>query len=399
MKQAQDERPVMIALTGGRSTPVILGALAILPRAIEYVNSLDETYREQDIRTALASMADLETTTLGLDVDAFNMQATHDACRELVDRHPGAAVVINLSGGTKVMALGAYAYANDQQIPAFYVNTNDQRVLDLTTNKSFPMPPLDVETYMACFGRSPQWTFDAHALSISLDEARGLAAQFVTIGSPALTVLERIRSHDKGKGRRTCTIKRYQPSTEENEVWETLVKAGTLARTEHNTHGFRFTIPSDGDAGFLKGQWLEIFVWDQAKQQQDKTGRSLFDSTEFGFDIPSNETGARKEIDVGLMVGGQMIHCSCKSGSAKVWSTTFLDELRSVSSLIGGRFCSRVFITTCTPPSEGDGGFVDYKRFMHQAKDREIAVIAGDQLYDVGQLLAEEALKPTFWRV
>ena len=140
-------------------------------------------------------------------------------------------------------------------------------------------------------------------------------------------------------------------------------------------------------------------MWDEARQQKARDESVLFDDARFSFEIPSDETGARKEIDVGMMFAGQMILCSCKTGSNKPWRTAYLDELRAVSSLIGGRFCSRVFVTACFSPSEGKDGFVDYQRFINQAKDREIVVITGDQLNDVGQMLAKEALKPTFWRV
>jgi len=399
MNQIEQKKPVMIALTGGRSTPVILGVLAVRPQAVEFLNSLDETEREQDIRTALSSMTDLETTEPGLNVNAFDMQAAYVACQQLADRHTSDEVVINLSGGTKVMALGAYAFAKERQIPALYVNTNNRQVLDLTTNRPFPMPPLSVEAYLACFGRSPNRTFNAQTLSIPLDDARRLSVDLVRMGAPALAVLERIRIQDKGKGRRTLMIKDYHPSAEEKEVWAALIKAGILAEVTDIARDFRFTIPLDGDASFLKGQWLEIFVWDQAERQRDKDGERVFDDTSFGFEIPSDATGARKEIDGGFMIGGQMIHCSCKSGSTKIWSTDYLDELRSVSSLIGGRFCSRIFITTGIPPSGGESGFIDYQRFINQAKDREIVVITGEQLHNVGQLLAKEAVKPTFWRV
>lgn len=79
-------------------------------------------------------------------------------------------------------------------------------------------------------------------------------------------------------------------------------------------------------------------------------------------------TGAYKEIDVGLMYAGQLIHCSCKSGGKNIWSTEHLDELSAVSSLIGGRFCSRVFITSKPKPCEGSDEHDSYQRFSRQAE-------------------------------
>lgn len=158
-------------------------------------------------------------------------------------------------------------------------------------------------------------------------------------------------------------------------------------------------IQTSADYEFLKGTWLEIYVWDQARQQRAKGNAPLFQDAQFNFEIPSDVTGAYKEIDVGLMYAGQLIHCSCKSGGKGIWATEHLDELSAVSSLIGGRFCSRIFITSKSPPDAGDDEYEGYRRFLQQAKDREIVVIAGDQLRSIGAVLAREADRPTFPRV
>ncbi|MGB3220988.1 MAG: DUF1887 family CARF protein [Anaerolineae bacterium] len=168
---------------------------------------------------------------------------------------------------------------------------------------------------------------------------------------------------------------------------------------QKNSH-FSFILRSDADFEFLKGTWLEVFVWNEARNQRTKQGLPVFDDVKFNFEIPADASGARKEIDVGLMVGGQMIHCSCKAGSKGIWSTDHLDELRAVSSLMGGRFCSRLFITSKKSPVQGDSDWKDYQFFQKQAADRLIVVITGDKLLQVGTCLTIEAgNRPTYPRI
>lgn len=268
----QAERPVMILLTGGRSTPAVLGALALQPRVLEFVNSADQPAREDEIRSALASLPDQEPARRGLNVAAYDMNATYQACAELIGRHKQGPFVINISCGTKVMAIGAYEYARQEQIPVLYVDTGGKRVLDLTTHQDFPTPPMDVEGYLACFGRSPRWLFDVRAMSVSLEAAVGVAQYLAQAGASAIDVLELIRLNGGGKGRRTCWIKKYLPDAQEAAVWRYLTDIGLLDGAEAEGSHFRFVIKASADYEYLKGAWLEIYAWDQARQQRSKDG-------------------------------------------------------------------------------------------------------------------------------
>ena len=183
------QRPVMIILTGGRSAPAVLGALAVRPKAVELINSRDEPNRQDEVLSALSSITDIALPIACETIDAFDMDAAFTACARIVQRTGDGPFVINLSSGTKVMALGAYEYARQHQLPALYVDTNARRVLDLTTKQSFPTVPLTVEKYLACYGRSPRSKFIEDALSCSLEQAVALAGWLINAAEPALSVL------------------------------------------------------------------------------------------------------------------------------------------------------------------------------------------------------------------
>jgi len=56
-------------------------------------------------------------------------------------------------------------------------------------------------------------------------------------------------------------------------------------------------------------------------------------------------------------------------------------------------------VTNVHPPDEKSGGWQDYQSFLQQARDREIVVVTGDRLTDIGAILKREAKRPTYWRV
>ncbi|MGB3220987.1 MAG: DUF1887 family CARF protein [Anaerolineae bacterium] len=181
-----DQRPVMIILTGGRSAPAVLGALTVKPRSVELINSRDEPQRQNEVLSALSAQADIAQSATSETIDAFDMDEAYAACNRIVRRAGDGPFVINLSSGTKVMALGAYEYARQHRIPARYVDTNARRVRDLTTNQSFSTVPLTVASYLACYGRSPVAKFNEVALCCPLEQAIELAGWFVAVEEPAL---------------------------------------------------------------------------------------------------------------------------------------------------------------------------------------------------------------------
>ena len=390
---------VMLVLTGGRSTPAVLGALAVKPERVEFISSVDQPQKAREIRGALGTIPGLSFGDAEQQVNAYDKEGVYQVCLRLSQKYGRERLIINLSAGTKIMALGAYQFALEQGIPAIYVVTNQHRILNLTTSEQIAFPTLDVESYLACYGRSGQPKFDAAKLSASLDSIIALARYFVNVGQPALNVLEQIRRRGQGRGKRTCTAPKYRPDAREIQVWKEIQRVGLLDNVQFASDGTRFTILSNFDFEFLKGTWLEIFVWQQAKQLHADDGAPLFSDVQFSLEIPSDTSDACKEIDVAMVYEGQMIHCSCKTGSSKIWSTSYLDELRSVSSLIGGRFCSRIFITAQHAPEEGTSGYDDYRLFCDQARDRQIVVVTGKNLNAIGAILREEAVKPSYWRV
>lgn len=393
--------PVMILLSGGRSTPAILGVLSLKPKAVEYINSADQPDREKEIRATLMSLSDLKDTEPGINVDAYDNTHTVQACIKLRQRHGHDDFVVNLSSGTKLMALGAYEFAKEYGYSAYYVDTNNRRVIEVFSGTSHPLHLLTVKDYLACFNRYPRLKFNADLLSVTMEQASEIAQDLVDLGDPAQEVLEHIRQRGKGKDEpRTCRIKNYEPTPEAKKIWMYLVEIGLLANAFLDGNNYRFTIQRTADYAFLEGGWLELFAWNQARSQCTAQGAPVFDDVAVSFEIPTDGHGAYKEIDVGAMYAGQLIHCSCKAGTNRIWSTDHLDELRAVSSLVGGKFCSRIFITAKNPPIEAErDSHRAYLHFLDQAKAREIVVVAGDQLKDVGKILAQQATRPTYWRV
>jgi len=389
-----NEKTLMLVLVGGRSTPAVLAVLALKPNIVGFITSNDQPDQETEIKKVLEQIPDLELS-ISESVPAFDKHPTYEACSRIVQAVGAKQVLLNAASATKAMAIGMYDYGRKHDFPVYYVDTMGNRVIDLVSSEEHPLPGLTVADFLSCFGRQLHEKRSEEVW----DENAPTAQTLVDMGSPALSVLSYVRQYGGGKGKRTKTIRRsYEPSSDELEVWAFLQRQNLLSGFEMSPGGFRFTIPNNDAFTFLSGGWLESYVGAIAKGLRNQNNDPFFDDVKIGFEIP-DRTGAKKEVDVGMMYGGQFIHVSCKSGSENPWKTQYLDELRTVSSLVGGNFCSRIFVTAQPEPAKNSGGCRGYQHFLKQAKDRKIVVVTGDQLLEMSQVLQKEATRPTFPRV
>ena len=391
---------VMILLVGGRATPNVLGVLTYRPDAVEYVVSKDEPDRYDDTRAVLAGIPQLAADAPPHWTNAFDVETIRAACAEAVAAHPGAEFIFNVTCATKVMAITAYEYARTHGWPAIYINTANRCSIHLTGPVSeHRLILLQLEEYLACYGRRPEKTFDFERLSVTRDQALMAARILTTGGQPANQLLTIIRRWGQGSGARVVRTRgQHTVSTDVHEILDALVAQGLIRHPVELADGhMQWKIACDADFNYLCGTWLEVYVWDQANQCKDAKGQSLFDDVCFSLEIPGDV--ARKEIDVACMYQGQLLHCSCKTQS-NPFKTAALDELRAVSSLIGGRFCTRLFVTNAFPPPESSTGTRrEFERFLAQARDRETVVVTGDRLPAIGEELAQQAIRPTHRRV
>ncbi|HID65096.1 MAG TPA: DUF1887 family protein [Anaerolineae bacterium] len=393
-------KTVMVLLVGGRAAPNVLGVMTYRPDAVEYVVSEDEPHRYEETRAVLEGFSWLAADASPRWTDAFNVQAIRVACGEAVDAHPDANFIFNVTCATKVMAIVAYEYALTHGWPAIYIATAHRRSIQLTEPFSEQrLIPLRLEEYLACYGRRPEQTFEFERLSVTQEQALAAARILASAGQPANQLLAMVRRWGQGSGRRMVQTRGNQPvSPDVRQVLDALIAQGLIQHPIELPNGqLQWEIACDADFNFLCGTWLEVYVWDQTRQCRADKGQPLFDDVRFSLEIPSD--GARKEIDVACMYQGQLLHCSCKT-ETNPFKTATLDELRAVSSLVGGRFCTRLFVTSAFPPPESSTGTRrEFERFLAQARDREIVVVTGDRLPAIGEELQQQAIRPTHRRV
>ena len=130
---------ILAHLVGEQTLPNLLAALAVAPTRLLHVCSADKKFSApiRHLERALA-LAGLKPTThtLVLSDDPTPEEVTTALADLTSDWRPS---LVNLTGGTKLMSLGAKVWADTNSVPSLYVDTHAQRFV---STGSAPLPSL-----------------------------------------------------------------------------------------------------------------------------------------------------------------------------------------------------------------------------------------------------------------
>ena len=379
---------LQVLLVGGRQIPNFLGVMLLRPNKVHFLlskgseNLLDPLY---ETLTKVEGLV-LPDRDQIKPIDANDFQANISALEHVLNEYPNAQISFNLTCSSKVMAIAAYEVARERKdIKTFYADTSNGRIVWFKGKEADEMPiKISIEQYLTMYGRKPVFKDIFSKLTFSQEAAIKSANILASGCGKYLAFLERIRG-TQGSGSRKVAIK--------NEIELNLaLRLAELGIVDYSEENGYLIIRSNEDWNFLKGEWLEVFVWHEVKKLQEQTQEPFFDDFAVSLEIPME--GAKKEIDLACIYRAQLIHCSCKTGKNS-FETRHLDELSAISNLIGGRFCTRVFATDRLLPNDLSAA----KSFLDQAKQREIVVVTGKELPSIGDILKKQAKNPDYQRI
>ena len=310
-------------------------------------------FENENIR--LSPMPTLQETSRAV------LRAVHSA------RESGLVPLLNFTGGTKLMSIGAFQVAAQEAIPSFYLNTRDECLDDGNTAPDLARlaggdlsiasvaESLNLDIMVAAnghksvsSGRHWQPFFPAAAwLQKHPIEANALARTFSgktgffgPQGEPRkpegwLPWFERPFSIPEGLlerlphevVRKAAPNQALLPDT-------TLSSLQTLASGEYvenfKERYFEAIAPVQASLAFLGGAWFEVIVADA----MHRAGR--FRDVRWSAKV-EQQSGAELEEDLLALDGLQTVCVSCKSSAEKSRTLPHLEELHARVNAIGGR--------------------------------------------------------------
>lgn len=334
-----------------------------------------------DLKATLSSS--LKVNTSDNYVDPYNIDAVAATVRSLVDEYVNKyggknKVVVNVSGGTKPMSIGALRAAQQAGVDCLYTNTEDGEILRLSPDGSIRAEPivvqgLDVPHYILAYGEKVK----SSKKVAELDQKQRVWAQI--IGDQHAVIYEKvivpIASVIKDTQRKRLSfpiVCKVTPTRRQQDVFNFIKQLADKGLWEWDQETKQIKITSDANAAFLNGAWVEIYV---AMQMENS---KAFDDVRLNIILE----GVEGEIDVAAVSNGRLVLVECKSN---VQQSLQLSKLDSFRRRLGGPYAQAYYARA----SEAYA-----RRIRAQCQKFQLdGVFFGQELCEIGNKIASN-LKP-----
>lgn len=389
MSECLDDTALLI-LIGGRQVPNVLSAQFLQPAIIVPVASQDALAPGEAwdrVRPALR-----EICPNGLQdpvaVDAFDLEQIRSACEVAVARFPNARWVFNITCATTVMSIGAYEVAKRHGADAWYFDTRGKRVIALAGSPPSGNPyVITVHDYLRVYNRA------ADRSSPPTDAQVAFATALAQAPDEAMEFRERLRASGASDHYAAPRILQLQTLTPDMVEWCNYAAQAGLLDSLQKTGSDYTARQIDGYLWkFIDGDWLEIFAWDAARRA------GCFDDYCFNVRLPTlSQISAKNEIDLAATSAASLLVAECKT-EGRPFRTNHLEQLKAITSMIGGTYVSTLFITARSRSHYcvDAGGRSSLEAFLDQAKAHQIGVVTGEYLTTLPDILRKEIDKPKF---
>jgi hypothetical protein len=237
-----------------------------------------------------------------VEVSAYDLPAATEALRGVLAKlGKEGQVVVNLTGGTKIMALAAYLVAAPE-IPCCYVSTETEELLFLEKGRVSKVPlrvEVSLREYLAVHG------FDIVKTNEPSEDQKELARAFGTQAAEIASLLESLHEFSKGEG---ATARIQCPTPQEEVLVRQLEERNILCVEAGKGPPLRFGLADTSWQTFLCGGWLEVYTFEALRE----SGR--WDEVSCGLVVRAVDGSFENEFDVAAIRNGQLCLFSCKSG-------------------------------------------------------------------------------------
>jgi hypothetical protein len=364
-----------LCLVSAQATPNLLPVLDNRWRPQRVI--LGTTPEMRDASKALASVLlrncpGLTVETLGLE-DAYDYTALWTQFCDFLLREGECNIALNVTGGTKIMAVAAQDVFTQAGKAAFYVNVSTDEVIALgERGRSEPLVTnLKVGELLRAHGLQVDLAALPQVKAAMRDVCARLIDNSVTNGH-ALGLINSLARQAINTPNLEVPIDK---DLRYGESFRALVNILEDAGLLHEGNG-RMSFPNESARAFVNGGWLELHVYQTLRNLEPKL---KFSDVTLNVKIVNSVSNTRNEIDVAFLHRNTLFMIECKSAnlggtgiSGDEKATEVIYKMESLLKLGGIR--TRGLIV------DYRGKLSASKANMERARQARISVISGVQL-------------------
>jgi hypothetical protein len=319
------------------------------------------------------------------DMPSVNMPAIYDYALEvssnLQENHPNATIILNITGGTKLMSQG-FAEVMSDDARFIYTDTQHNK-LEYIPAKQAPdtlAGVLTIPDYLMANG-----AYYHHALSEDaewLATANNRKAVTKYIGQQAealdslLGVINYLANSALSEDGKTLEHPEQYLRESPRGIWKTTLQRYHDAALIHWNGNKTITFTSAENTRYLGGIWLEEYVYHIAADEKPDDVQS---SVKISWEKSSS---THNELDVLLVHNNRMLVIECKTmrfGLQQQKDTDVLYKIDSLGDDLGGLY-GKIWLVSAREPT---------KNMLDRAKDRHIDIISPLALKNLRQTIQQ----------
>ncbi len=373
----------LLMLTGGRGIPDMLVIKYLRPDIIFNLTT------KQGLRTA-QHLAQLASTEFGCHMEILppinpnKEQEVKEACINALKSQKEAEWVISITSAPKTVGIFVVDVARENGIPCWHLNTDDREVISFSKDIPIDVNKLfeaNVEQYMKLYERE----YDIP----KSDRYRKQAESWYEVAKLLAHMPEATQIFLKAfrQGTQNNQSITFNVASKAKALVHELQKHDFLTITNETADTLQCTITDRDKQDFLKGDWLETYVWREINEAE------FAHDCQWGYRIFTGQ--ASNELDAAFTYKGMLLIVECKTDNDPFTKKShYLNTLDSISTSLGGSYTSKFFVTSHPAPKT----IQSYQSFSEQAKKRGIFIITGQDLQNIGAILKKEAETPSIKR-
>lgn len=400
----------LIQLISEQTIQNLLPILRLKPKKLIHLVT-PKTAARSAVLTAAAKAAGLDPELEAIQLSAMPgiPECFNSVADALAKNKTEGLIVVNFTGGTKLMSIGAFAAAQTQKVPSLYVDTMDACFVDGATSPEMTtllagdwsftpirnqlrVDVLGIANGVSRINSGKPWQAmlplaehlfheiaDEEATHAALHGPAGLFPKGLEPRTPKdwLPLFDKAIPLPLAVARLAVETGLVRPGESDAEV---LLPDTSRAELDHlasnhvadfNARYFAAVASLQHSVAFLTGAWWEVIVCDAVQ----KSG--LFQDLRWSANV-GDRNGPDTEEDILGVDGVELLYINCKRGGSKARLLPLLEEVRARAATIGGSF-NRRFLAVLQPPQ----GKVAAN--LHQQADKlGIRIITANNIYQHG---------------
>ena len=297
-------------------------------------------------------------------IRAYRIEDIRESVVQVIDAYDDSKLALNATGGTKVMALGAYSVFHDFDLPVFYIDSENQAVISLSSPQQTTelADLLKVETCLKSYG----YKIVSKGKSELQPENRKLYQNLVADIDRWEKPLGSL-NHYAVKARNQMWCELGSSSKRDHELMaliELFRTAGHLGIADK-----RLVFRDESSRSLVQGGWLEQYVYGLI---EDLRRKQKVKDAAIGV-VVQNQSGTKNELDVTCTHANRLHIIECKTANLRSEHSKGDDvvyKLDNLRDLMGGSY--------------GQALLVSYRRLrpedIKRCRDNDVSVVCGREL-------------------